>query len=218
MILTDPPYGVDYAAKNAYLNRSDRGNRIQTPIENDQLTADETGGLFRQALEVAKGFAEPGAACYASVPAGPMIVQFIQALNAAGFSFRSQLIWVKNHFVIGRGDYHHRFELILYGWRSGAVHYFADDRTQDDVFDVDKPHVSELHPTQKPIALIGRMIANSSRAGEIVYDPFCGSGSTLVAAHQLERISYGVEIDAGYVAVTLQRLADLGPEPKLIDG
>lgn len=90
--------------------------------------------------------------------------------------------------------------------------------TQDDVLEVDKPHVSDLHPTQKPIALIGQLIANSSRAGEIVYDPFCGSGSTLVAAHQLERIGYGVEIDPGYVAVTLQRLADLGLEPELIDG
>jgi DNA modification methylase len=115
-------------------------------------------------------------------------------------------------------DYHHRFELILYGWLSGAAHYFADDRTQDDVLEVDKPHVSDLHPTQKPIELIGRLIANSSRAGELVYDPFFGSGSTLVAAHQLGRIGYGVEIDAGYAAVALQRLAELGLEPKLIDG
>jgi hypothetical protein len=65
---TDPPYGVDYAAKNTYLNRSDRGNRIQRPNENDKLTADETGIMFKKALEVAKQFAEPGAACYATVP------------------------------------------------------------------------------------------------------------------------------------------------------
>ena len=70
MVWTDPPYGVDYAAKNAYLNRSDRGNRIQVPIENDNLTAGETGIMFKKALEVAKQFAEPGAACYATVPAG----------------------------------------------------------------------------------------------------------------------------------------------------
>jgi hypothetical protein len=69
--LTDPPYGVDYAAKNAFLNRSDRGNRIQTPIENDKLTAGETGHMFKQALELARHFAEPGAACYATVPSGP---------------------------------------------------------------------------------------------------------------------------------------------------
>jgi DNA modification methylase len=73
-----------------------------------------------------------------------------------GLAFRAQLIWVKNQFVIGMADYHHRFEPILYDWLPDAAHYFADDRTQDDVFEVDKPHVSDLHPTQKPIELIGR--------------------------------------------------------------
>jgi hypothetical protein len=74
MIWTDPPYGVDYAGKNAYLNRTDRGNRIQKPIENDHLTAGETGVMFKRGLEVARPFAEPGAACYATVPAGPLLV------------------------------------------------------------------------------------------------------------------------------------------------
>jgi DNA modification methylase len=218
LIWTDPPYGVDYTSKNAYLNRADRGNRIQTPIENDHLTAGQTGIMFEQALEVAKQFAEPGAGLYATVPAGPLLVYFIQAFNASGFSFRAQLIWAKSQFVIGMADYHHRFEPILYGWLPNAAHYFVDDRTQDDVFEVDKPHASPDHPTCKPVALISRMIANSSRAGEIIYDPFAGSGSTLVSAHQLGRIGYGVEISSEYAAVALQRLADLGLEPKLIDG
>jgi hypothetical protein len=84
MVWTDPPYGVDYAAKNAFLNRSDRGNRIQTPIENDKLTAGETGHMFKQALELARHFAEPGAACYATVPSGPLLFYFFQAFTAAG--------------------------------------------------------------------------------------------------------------------------------------
>jgi len=84
------------------------------------------------------------------------------------------------------------------------------------VFEVDKPHVSDLHPTPKPVELIARMLANSSRPGELVYDPFCGSGSTLLAAHQLERVGYGMEIDPQYVAVTLERLLALGLKPKLI--
>ena len=112
-------------------------------------------------------------------------------------------------------DYHHRHEPVLYGWLPGAAHYFADDRTQDDVFEVDKPHVSDLHPTTKPVELIARMIANSSRLGELVFDPFVGAGSTILAAHQLGRIGYGVEINPGYVAVALERLAALGLEPKL---
>src|ERR1700686_313353 len=114
MIWTDPPYGVDYAAKNAYLNRSDRGNRIQVPIENDKLTAGETGFLFKAALSVAKSWAQAGASVYATVPSGPLLVHFVQALTAAGFTFRAQLAWVKQQFVIGMADYHHRFEPILY--------------------------------------------------------------------------------------------------------
>ena len=217
MVWTDPPYGVNYAAKNAYLNRSDRGNRIQTPIENDKLTAGETGVMFKQALKMAVRLAEPGATCYATVPSGPLLPYFIQAFTAAGFTYRAQLTWIKQQFVIGMADYHHRYEPILYGWLPGAAHYFANDRGQDDVFEVDKPHISDLHPTTKPVELIARMVKNSSREGEIVYDPFCGSGSTLLAAHQLGRIGYGVEIDPGYVAVTLERLSMLGLKPKLIN-
>jgi DNA modification methylase len=203
--------------KNAYLNRSDRGNRIQVPIENDKLTAGETGFLFKAALSLAKDWAQAGASLYATVPSGPLLVRFVQAFTAAGFTFRAQLTWVKQQFVIGMADYHHRYEPILYGWLPGAAHYFANDRSQDDVFEVDKPHSSDLHPTTKPVELIARMVRNSSREGELVYDPFCGSGSTLLAAHQLGRIGYGVEIDPGYVAVTLERLSALGLKPELID-
>ena len=217
LVWTDPPYGVDYAAKNAFLNRSDRGNRIQAPIENDKLTAGETGIMFKQALAVARQFAEPGAVCYATVPSGPLLFYFFQAFTAAGFTFHAQLTWVKHHFVIGMADYHHRYEPILYGWLPDAAHYFVDDRSQDDVFEVDKPHINDLHPTTKPVELVARMVANSSRRGETVYDPFCGSGTTLVACEQLGRVGYGVEIDPGYTAVAIQRLADLGLKPKLID-
>ncbi|MGD0290699.1 MAG: DNA methyltransferase [Candidatus Binataceae bacterium] len=216
MIWTDPPYGVDYAAKNAYLNRSDRGNRIQVPIENDKLTAGETGFLFKAALSVAKDWAHTGATVYATVPSGPLLIYFVQALTAAGFTFRAQLAWVKQQFVIGMADYHHRFEPILYGWLPDGAHYFIEDRRQDDVFEIDKPHVNDLHPTTKPVELIARMVRNSSREGELVYDPFCGSGSTLLAAHQLERIGYGVEIDPGYLAVTLERFSMLGLKPELM--
>jgi DNA modification methylase len=80
---------------------------------------------------------------------------------------------------------------------------------------VDRPHVSDLHPTTKPIALIGAMIANSSRRGEAVYDPFSGSGSTIVAAAQLKRVGFGCELDPGYLAVALERLRSLGLKPEL---
>ena len=163
------------------------------------MTAGETGLLFKAALSLAKSWAQAGASLYATVPSGPLLVHFVQAFTAAGFTFRAQLTWVKQQFVIGMADYHHRYEPILYGWLPGAAHYFANDRSQDDVFEVDKPHSSDLHPTTKPVELVARMVRNSSREDELVYDPFCGSGSTLLAAHQLGRIGYGVEIDPGYV-------------------
>jgi hypothetical protein len=85
-----------------------RGNRIQVPVENDKLTAGETGFLFKKALKVAKQFAAPGAAVYATVPGGPLLVYFIQAMQASGFEFKHQLVWLKNQFVISMADYHHK--------------------------------------------------------------------------------------------------------------
>jgi DNA modification methylase len=216
LIVTDPPYGVNYAAKNAYLNRSDRGTRIQKPIENDLLAADEVQALFQSSLKQALAFALPGAACYATVPSGSLLPFFIAGFEGAGLSFKHLLVWVKQHFVIGMSDYHYRHEAILYGWLENGPHYFVEDRTQDSVFEVDRPTVSALHPTTKPIALLARMLKNSSQRGELIYDPFSGSGSTLVAAHQLGRVGYGCEIDPGYVAVTLERLSLLGLRPTLV--
>jgi hypothetical protein len=202
----------------AYGTRSKASKIAQTerrPIHNDDLAPAQISTLFSTALVNAATWAMPGAAIYASVPAGPLLPAFIAAMEQGGFAYRHCLVWVKQNFVLGRSDYHYRHEPILYGWREDGPHYFIEDRTQDSVFEVDRPMVSELHPTQKPIELIARMVANSSRPGELVYDPFCGSGSTLLAAHQLGRIGYGVEIDPGYVAVTLERFSMLGLKPEL---
>jgi DNA modification methylase len=216
LVWTDAPYGVNYAAKNAYLNRTDRGNRIQRPIHNDKLTPEQTGRLFQAALSTVIPRCETGASCYATVPSGPLLVNFIQGFDAAGFEFKHLLVWVKQQFVIGMADYHYRHEPILYGWLPNGAHYFCADRTLDSVFEIDKPQVNALHPTTKPVELISRMIANSSQANELVYDPFCGSGSTVIAAHQLGRIGYACEIDPGYVAVTLERLSLLGLKAEVI--
>jgi DNA modification methylase len=217
MIWTDPPYGIDYVQiKNDALRHLHKGTRVKTGIANDSLTPEKTHELFRAALTLAAQRAHKGAVCYATVAAGPLLVGFIQAFEAAGFSFKHHLIWVKQQMVLGRSDYHYRHEPIIYGWLENGPHYFTTDRTQDTVFEFDKPATSQFHPTTKPTALIARMIANSSRPRELVYDPFCGSGSTLLAAHQLGRIGYGVEIDPGYVAVTLERLSALGLKPELV--
>lgn len=123
LIWTDPPYGVHYADKNRFLNRGDRGNRIQRPIINDHLSEKETGALFRKGLSLAAKYCEPGACVYASVPGGSLLVHFLGALEAAGFAFKSTLVWVKNHFVLGMSDYHFRHELVLYAWlRNGPIY------------------------------------------------------------------------------------------------
>lgn len=217
MLWTDPPYGVSYGSKNEFLNAISRGNRIQKPIENDALKPEEVEALFKGALQAVFGRCEQAATLYATVPGGPLVTRFIAGMESAGFSFKATLVWVKQQFVLGRSDYHYRHEPILYGWIENGAHYFTDDRGLDSVFEVDKPHVSDTHPTQKPVELVARMITNSSRNGELVLDPFCGSGSTLLAAEQLGRIGFGIEMSAEYTAVTLERLSNLGLKAELLN-
>ena len=214
MLFADIPYGVNYGEKTEWTNHH-RGGAKRRPIENDSLRPAELQKLFAAALNVACERALPGAVIYATVPS-VFLKYFIQGLEDGGFSYRHCLVWVKQSFVLGRSDYHYRHEPILYGWRENGPHYFTEDRTQDSIFEINRPTVSESTPTTKPVELIARMVANSSRLGELVYDPFSGSGSTLLAAHQLGRIGYGVEIDPGYVAVTLERFSMLGLKPQLV--
>ena len=215
LIWSDPPYGVSYSEKTDWTNQHGGGPRRRT-IENDSLKPQELQTLFARALDAARRHAAPGAVVYATVPS-VFLKYFIQGLEEAGFSYRHCLIWLKQTFVLGRGDYHYRHEPILYGWLDNGPHFFGGDRTHDSVFEVDRPMTSELHPTTKPVELIAKMIANSCRPGEIVFDPFAGGGSTILAAHQLGRIGYGCEIDAGYVAVALERLSLLGLKPELVN-
>jgi DNA modification methylase len=213
IVLTDPPYGVSYGEKTDWTNRHGGGPNRRS-IENDSLGPAELQKLFAAALALARRFSLPGGAIYATVPS-VFLKYFIQGLEDGGFSYRHCLVWIKQTFVLGRSDYHYRHEAILYGWLKNGPHYFVDDRTHDSVF-VDRPQAGDLHPTTKPVELIARMIANSSRPGELVYDPFGGSGSTIIAAHQLGRIGYVCELAPEYVAVELERLSMLGLKPELI--
>jgi DNA modification methylase len=193
MIFTDAPYGVGYGEKTTYNNRHGYG-RSRRPIKNDSLSPEELQKLFAAALNIAREHAMPGAIIYATVPS-VFLKYFIQGLEDGGFAYHHCLIWIKPTFVLGRSDYHYQHEPILYGWLENGPHYFINDRTQSSVFEIDRPLSSPDHPTCKPVELIARMIANSSLQGELICDPFCGSGSTLVAAQQLGRIGFGCDID-----------------------
>jgi DNA modification methylase len=156
-----------------------------------------------------------GGAFYICAPPGDRYIAFLLALESCKLQVRQGLCWVKQQMVFGRQDYHYQHEMIIYGWKNGSSHYFVDDRTQTSIWEVDRPRVSAEHPTMKPIELPSKAIANSSRPGGIVYDPFLGSGTTMVAAENLGRVCFGIEIEPKYVAVILQRMTDLGRTPKL---
>jgi DNA modification methylase len=126
------------------------------------------------------------------------------ALEQATYFSPHVLVWVKNKFVLSRLDYHPQHELIIYGWVEGA-HRFYGGRTQVSTWEIDKPTKSDLHLTMKPVELYRRAIQNSSQPGDIVCDPFGGSGPCLVVCEELHRRARVIEIDSAYVAVILER-------------
>ena len=132
-------------------------------------------------------------------------VNFFNATVDAGFHYSTTCIWVKNALVIGRMDFQMRHEPILYAFKDTAKHKFYGDRKQTTVWEYDKPTKSKLHPTMKPLALIGYPMGLSSQENGIVLDLFGGSGSTLIAAEQLNRIGYLMELDPAYASVIVQR-------------
>jgi DNA modification methylase len=149
-------------------------------------------------------FCRAGAACYVAAPARPLHSIFANVLKELGV-WRQTLNWVKDSLVLGRSDYHYRHEPIFYGWKEGAAHYFVDDRTQDTVWEIPRPRRSNEHPTMKPVALVERAITNSSRPGNIVCDPFGGSGTTLIAAEATGRAARLLELSPQYVDVIVKR-------------
>lgn len=192
MIFTDPPYNVDYEGST--------GMKIQNDKQADE---DFYEFLFKAFTNMAESV-KPGGAIYCC-HADTEGLNFRSAFKNAGFKLAECLVWVKNSLVLGRQDYHWRHEPILYGWKEGAGHYFVDDRTQDTVWEYNKPKANDLHPTMKPLELVARAIKNSSKKNELVLDLFGGSGSTMIASEQIQRKSYLMELDERYVDVIVKR-------------
>lgn len=205
MVWTDPPYGVSYQDNESVESLKARNRRTDGKVvANDAMSESDTEVLVQSSLLLALEHSAKGASCYVACPPGTLLPHFIAAVAASGFVFKHSLVWVKDQFVFGRCDYHYRHEIILYGWKEGA-HFFADDRTRDSVFEVDRPKRSEEHPTMKPVELVRQMVENSSRPSEIVYDPFLGSGTTILACEALGRACYGCEISPEYADVVIAR-------------
>ena len=206
LLVTDPPYGVSYADKNEFLNAADKGNQNQTPIKNDHLEPDEVAALWVEAFTAAQQSLRPGGVYYITGPqGGDLLLLLLQSIKEAGLILKHMLIWVKNNHVLGRCDYNYKHEPILYGWKEGAGHKFYGDGTDKSVCEIAKPHSSKLHPTMKPVELYLRAIRNSSRRGEVVLDPFAGSGTCVIAAEETGRSCHAIELDPAYCDVIVNR-------------
>lgn len=238
LIITDPPYNVNYGDKADMLDTYlQKGHRNNSRIKNDNMDNESFYSFMLQVYQSAYEFMRDGAAIYVFHAESTGHI-FRQAFLDAGLKLAQCLIWEKNAFVLGRQDYQWRHEPCLYGWKEGAAHYFINDRTQDTVIledDVDfeamkkadliayiedmhrkykdqtsviyenKPTRNDIHPTMKPVTLIGRLMSNSSKSGWNVLDLFGGSGSTLMAAEQLGRTAFLMELDEKFCDVIVKR-------------
>jgi DNA modification methylase len=194
LVFTDPPYNVAYSQSRKEQGRS-------RPIANDNLGREFGKFLYDvcvNLLTVSKG------AVYIFMSSSELHT-LQKAFIDAGGHWSTFVVWAKDHFTLGRSDYHRQYEIMLYGWRQGGNHYWNGARNQGDVWQVNKPRVNDLHPTMKPVELIEHAIGNSSQSRDVVLDPFGGAGSTLIACEKTGRRARLIEIEPNYVDVSIQR-------------
>ncbi len=211
MVFTDPPYNVNYGS-----SAKDKLRGKHRPILNDAL-GDGFGDFLRDALTLL--IAHTQGAIYVAMSSSELDT-LQAAFRAAGGHWSTFIIWAKHTFTLGRSDYQRQYEPILYGWPEGAQRHWCGDRDQGDVWHVDKPHKNDLHPTMKPVELVERAIRNSSRPGDVVLDPFGGSGTTLIAAEKSGRSARLIELDPKYCDVIVRRWQNFAGQQatRLADG
>ena len=197
LVVTDPPYNVNYEGKT----------KDALKIKNDHMT----GGQFYQFLfdfySNMYRVMRDGASYYI-FHADTEGHNFRQALFDVQLKLAQCLIWVKQAFIMGRQDYHWQHEPILYGWKPTGSHTWYADRKQSTVIEYDRPIRNDIHPTMKPVGLIGYLVQNSSKAGHIVADFFSGSGATIMACEQTDRICFAMELDPVYVDQDVRRFSN----------
>jgi DNA modification methylase len=213
LMVTDPPYGVNYDPM--WREVAGLGEQRQTgKVANDDQ-AD-----WKAAYKLFHG--DVAYVWHAGIHAGEVAA----GLEATGFEIRAQLIWSKQHFAMSRGHYHWRHEPCWYGVRKGKRSNWRGDRTQSTIWEVpnlnpmggDRNEKATGHGTQKPVELMRRPILNHTKRGEVVYDPFLGSGTTMVAAELTERICYGIDIDPRYLDVAVLRWQEFTGKSATLEG
>ena len=203
LIVTDPPYNVDFKSSNGL------------SIKNDKLENDKFYKFLLAAFHNMAENLEKGGAAYV-FHADTEGLNFRRAFIDAGFHLAGCCIWVKNSLVLGRSDYQWQHEPVLYGFLQNGKHYWSKNagRSQTTIWNFDKPKKNKNHPTSKPLDLLAYPIGNSSRENSIVIDTFGGSGSTMMACEQTNRICYTMELDEKYASVILRRFVENGGDPK----
>lgn len=198
LILTDPPYNVNVT-------------ETAGSIQNDNMPDSEFSAFLLAAFqEMFQRLAKNGSIyVFHSDTKG---LYFRQAFEEAGFYLSGCCIWVKDRLVLGRSPYQWQHEPCLYGWRKDGTHQWYSDRKQTTIWEYDRPSSSKEHPTMKPIGLLSKPIQNSTKRGDVVLDPFLGSGSTLMACAETGRICRGIELDPKFMDVIVQRFHTKYPE------
>jgi DNA modification methylase len=194
LVVTDPPYNVAFTSSG--------GLRIQ----NDSMKSDQFYQFLLTAFKNGYDNLTDGGAFYC-FHSDSEKVNFFRACVDAGFHYSTTCVWVKNALVLGRADYNQRHEPIIYAFKDTAKHKFYGGRKQTTVWNFDKPRKNNDHPTSKPLDLVAYPIQNSSQANGIVLDSFGGSGSTLMACEQTDRVCFMMELDPKYASVILRRYA-----------
>lgn len=200
LILTDPPYGVSFQSADGL------------SIQNDSIKGEEFYQFLLAAMQNMVSVLEPGGAAYV-FHADTEGLNFRRAFVNAGLHLAGCCIWVKNSLVLGRSDYQWQHEPVLYGFLKNGKHSWYSDRKQTTIWNFDKPKRNKNHPTSKPLDLLAYPIGNSTQANAIVLDTFGGSGSTLMACEQTNRICYTMELDPKYASVILRRYVEDGGNP-----
>ena len=216
LMVTDPPYGVEYDASwrsKAMPEKNDEGRWTDKDGQAKGAVMNDDRADWREAWALF-----PGDVAY--VWHGSLQTSIVEdSFDAVGFKPRSLIIWAKSHFAIGRGDYHPMHEQCWYFVRDGKKGHWHGDRKQTTLWQIPKPQKSETgHSTQKPIECMKRPIENNSSPGQAVYEPFSGSGTTIIAGEMTGRHIYAIELNPAYVDVAVKRWQDFTGQTATLEG
>lgn len=200
LIVTDPPYGVSFKSSDGLT------------IQNDSMKGEDFYTFLYNSFSCMAEHLEKGGSAYV-FHADTEGLNFRKAFIDTGFHLAGVCIWVKNSLVLGRSDYQWQHEPVLFGWKKDGKHSWYSDRKQTTIWNYDKPKRNKDHPTSKPLDLLGYPICNSSQENAIILDTFGGSGSTLMACEQTNRICFMMELDEKYASVILRRYVEDGGNP-----